>query len=168
MERVKNVQRCVVLGCLALGLAGIFGCSSPDRVYYSGPDLGNSREAVIVKTTAEALRSAGYEKIGTIVSEPQTQSGRFAADTDNQTVLEAIAPENSKELMYYYGTVHEEACKKAAKAGGDVLLLEEIRHTFPPFRPETAVLLGKGVGQDIKSVTSVKVWSVWRKPRTKN
>lgn len=161
----KMIGRMLWVWCaLAVSLLG--GCRSmPETVYYYGPSFHKVRTCLVATASREQLRRLGYEEIGTIHSEPMTQSARFDQEMSQQALIDAIAPENSKSLTLYYARLDEQACERAARAGGSFIRLEEIKHTFPKLTPESAILLGTDFGKDIKHVTSVKVWSVWRAPR---
>lgn len=157
----------LVCGCLGLSVV-LSGCANtPERVYYYGPRFQKARSCEVTKSSAAQLRAAGYEQIGTIQSEPMTRSGRFEQEMDQEALIAALAPENSGELAVYYARLDEQTCKRAAQAGGSFIRLEEIKHTFPKLTPESAILLGTDFGKDVKHVTSVKVWSVWRAPETR-
>jgi len=158
------------LVCVAAAVLSLGGCGEPlHRVYYSGLHRQAVRDAAIVTTSPEELRAAGYEPIGMIKSEPMTQSARSGElPGDREAMIEALAPENSPQLARYYTMIDEQARRQAARAGGHILRLEEIKHTFPTFTPETAVLMGTDVGKDIRYVTSVKIWSVWRRIAEEN
>jgi hypothetical protein len=169
MAILNGIRGCFIRVCLVIAVLSLGGCAAPlDRVFFSGLHRKAVRDARIVTATPEELRAGGYEQIGFIKSQPMTQSARASAlPLDSEAMIEALAPENSPKLRQYYAMIDEQARKKAARAGGHVLRLEEIRRTFPEFTPETAVLLGTDVGKDIKYVTSVKIWSVWRLVETK-
>lgn len=159
----KKLYQKILWACAGAMLLTLTGCRSlPERVYYYGPGFKAVRSAEVIKAAPDALRKAGYEQIGTIRSEPMTQSARFDQDMDQQALIDAIAPENSNALIQYYARLDEQACRLAARMGGSFIRLEEIRHTFPKLTPESAILLGTDFGKDVKHVTSVKIWSVWR------
>ncbi|MCE5185993.1 MAG: hypothetical protein LLF76_07710 [Planctomycetaceae bacterium] len=167
MSAWKMSHSDAILWAFAGLMLTLAGCSSPERVYYYGPKLSAQRSALIVTTSRDALQKAGYTQIGTIQSEPMTQSARVPEGTDNEALLESLAPEKNKQLVQYNAWVDQQACERAARAGGSVLRLEEIRHTYGTLTPESAVLLGTDFGKDVRTVTSVKIWSVWRAPQKK-
>lgn len=169
MTALNGIRDNLILVCFAAAVLGLSGCAEPvNRVFFSGLNRQAVREAAIVTAAPEELQAAGYERIGVIRSEPMTQSARASElPRDPNALIEALAPENSPQLTRYYAMIDEQARRKAARAGGQVIRLEEIKHTFPRFTPETAVLLGTDVGKDIRYVTSVKIWSVWRRVETK-
>jgi hypothetical protein len=164
MAAMNGIGGCLIPVCFAAAVVSLGGCAEPPgRVFFSGLNRQAVREARIVTATLEELQAAGYERIGIIRSEPTTQSAKIdTLNQDPEAMIEELAPENSPRLTQYYAMIDEQARRKAARAGGHVIRLEEIRRTFPQFTPETAVLMGTDVGKDIKYVTSVKIWSVWR------
>jgi hypothetical protein len=169
MAAWKKIRGFLISMCLAGAVLSLGGCAEPpDRVFFSGLHRRPVSEARIVTATPEQLRAAGYDRIGYIKSQPMTQSARIGElPQDPEAMIETLAPENSPHLRQYYAMIDEQACRQAALKGGHVLRLEEIKRTFPTFTPETAVLLGTDVGKDIKYVTSVKIWSVWRLVETR-
>ena len=114
------------------------------------------------------LTKKGYYMIGSFKSEPTTHGQTVSKKEFGENpkkVLDSIAPENTEDLKSYYESLDREVCRKAAGIGGQLVRLEKIERTYPEFQADIAELMAQTMasGLIMKNVTSVKLWSVWRR-----
>lgn len=161
-------RRFILLGCLGLIVICFSGCASQVRVSYEGNHFAKVKSAVLVTETAEMLRDEGFEQIGIITSESTTHGlsvSKEAFAKDSQAVYDSIAPENCEQFKGYYTSLDKEACREAAKVGGQKVRFEKVIRSYPEFRDDIAALQEQVMAEGIttKMVVSIKVWSVWKK-----
>jgi hypothetical protein len=151
-------------------LTAIFsGCASNPRVFYKGTRTAKTEaKATLTTQMATELRDAGYIQIGTFESETTTHGltvSKKDFEQNPQAVLDSISPENCDTFADYYSSLDKEVCREAAKVGGEKVRLEEIKHDYSFLSEEQKKMMESAMANDItvKFVTSVKVWSVWKK-----
>ena len=150
-------------------LVSLSSCSSQSRVFYNGiSQYEKSSGAVFTTETEQELIDTGYEKIGTITSEPTTHGlsvSKQEYKQNPQVVLDSISPENTESLAAYYSSLDKEVLREAQKTGGEKVRLEKIKHEYPSYPEHIQKLMYQAManGLTVKNVTSIKIWSVWKK-----
>jgi hypothetical protein len=169
MKIVQKQYYYLILLLACLTVLNTAGCESNSRVFFTGAQSKKTVSAAALTTeSAQDLINAGYVKIGMIQSE-STMCGESVSkqefNKNPQAVIDSIAPENKKTLANYYSSLDKEACCEAAKAGGEKIRLEEIKHSYPYSDSNTVSQMNKAMadGLTIKFVSSIKYWSVWKK-----
>ncbi len=151
-------------------LTAIFsGCASNARVFYEGTRTTKTvAKATLTAQTPTELQNAGYIQIGTFESETTTHGlsvSKKDFEKNPKAILDSIAPENCDTFADYYSSLDKEVCREAAKVGGEKVLLEEIKHDYSFLSEDQTKVMESAMTEDItvKFVTSIKVWSVWKK-----
>lgn len=162
------VRHCKLL-IVSILIISFSGCASQSRVFYEAISKHDkSSKAVFTTETEQQLIDTGYKKIGTITSEPTTYGlsvSKEEYEQNPQAILDSISPENVEELSGYYSSLDKEVLREAKISGGEKVRLDKIKHEYPSYSEHIQQLMDQAmaVGLTVKNVTSIKIWSVWKR-----